>query len=175
MKNFLNSRFLLIIGLILFAAFSRLLPHPNNFTPLMAISLFTGAFISDRRLAFVLPLTAMLISDAIIGFYPFAYAIYLSFGVAVVLGITISKKVNLINVIAVSFASSISFFILTNFVYWLASGGYPMNLAGLADCYIKAIPFYRNMIAGDGIYVFVLFGAFALAEKFVPALQKVKN
>jgi len=60
---------------------------------------------------------------------------------------------------------------LTNFGTWLSSGFYPRTLAGLEACYIAAIPFFQNTVAGDLFYAAVLFGGFALLERTVPALR----
>ena len=77
-----KPRFLVLLGLILFAAASRLIPHPPNFSPIVAIALFGGAYFSDKRLAFVVPLTAMFLSDLVIGLHTLLPVIYGSFALA---------------------------------------------------------------------------------------------
>ena len=67
--------------------------------------------------------------------------------------------------------SSLLFFVLTNFGVWLVNGYYPHTVAGLAACYVAAIPFFQNSIAGDLFYTALLFGGFALLQRGVPALR----
>jgi hypothetical protein len=54
---------------------------------------------------------------------------------------------------------------------WLSSGIYPRNLAGLQACYVAAIPFLQNTVAGDLFYAALLFGGFGLVERLVPRLR----
>jgi hypothetical protein len=70
-----------------------------------------------------------------------------------------------------SVAGSVSFFVITNFGMWLFSGFYPATLSGLAACYVAAIPFFQNSVAGDLFYAAALFGGFALLERAVPGLR----
>jgi len=68
--------------------------------------------------------------------------------------------------------SSVLFFVLTNFGVWLVSDLYPRTAAGLVGCYIAAIPFFRNTLAGNAFYTLVLFGGFALAQRYIPVLRQ---
>ena len=71
-----------------------------------------------------------------------------------------------------SLAGSVLFFIVTNFGVWTFSAvTYPHTLAGLASCYVAAIPFFRNTVIGDLVYVTSLFGAFELGLRYIPALR----
>jgi hypothetical protein len=135
--------------LILAAALSRLLPHPDNFTPLTAMALAGGVYL-DKRFSIVLPLAALFISDLFIGFHNTILFVYGSF----------------VLIIGTALFSSILFFIVTNFGVWLTGGGwfYPKTWQGLIECYTLAIPFFRNMVAGDFIYTVVLFGLFEFSE-----------
>jgi hypothetical protein len=65
----------------------------------------------------------------------------------------------------------VTFFLITNFGMWLFSGFYPLTSAGLAACYVAAIPFFQNTVAADLFYAALLFGGFALAERMVPRLR----
>ena len=78
-----KPRFLVLLGMILLAAASRLIPHPPNFAPITATALFGGAYFSDKRLAFVVPLTAMFLSDVVIGLHTLMPVIYGSFALIV--------------------------------------------------------------------------------------------
>ena len=83
----INPNFWVVTLMVFIAAFVRLLPHPPNFAPIAAMALFGGAYFNKKSLAFVIPLVAMFLTDAIIGFYSYAWIVYLSFALIVVLGI----------------------------------------------------------------------------------------
>jgi hypothetical protein len=68
-------------------------------------------------------------------------------------------------------ASSVLFFVLTNFGVWAFDALYPKTLEGLMACYVAAIPFFRNTLLGDLSYTVVLFGGFALLERRIPVLR----
>ena len=167
MKN-LNIRLISIIGLILLVSLSRLIPHLPNFTPVTALALFAGSYIRDKKFAFTVPLLAMFISDIFIGFHPLIWAVYLSLLIGVLLGKLLETRKNIFKIFGVTLVSSIVFFIITNFAHWLMY--YDPSWQTLTKCYFDAIPFYRNSLLGDFIFVSVMFGSFALAEKYVPVL-----
>jgi hypothetical protein len=175
MKNInLDTKFAAITIFILAAALFRFLPHAPNFTPLMAIALFGGAMFSNKKIAFIIPFAAMLISDIFLGFHSAIIAVYVSFAILVYFGIIISKKKSLISITLTSVSGAVIFFILSNFAVWLTFGIYSKDLAGLIACYEAAIPFFRNTLFSSLLFSYVLFGGYALTERFVPKLQKVK-
>ena len=167
-----KPRLTTLTAMIFLAAASRLIPHPPNFTPFAAMALFGGAYISDRRLAFGLPLAALFLSDAVLGFYHGMIWVYGSFALIVCLGLQLQSRRRLLPVAGAALAGSVLFFALTNFGVWISDGMYPRTLEGLAACYVAAIPFFQNTIAGDLLYTALLFGGFALAEKKFPALRE---
>ena len=167
----MNARILTLLAAILAAAALRLVPHPPNFTPIGAMALFSGAFLGRRGLAFVAPLGAMLLSDAIIGFHWGMLFVYSGVALIVLLGWLTLSRVTPLRVGGAAVASSVLFFVISNFGTWLLSGMYPLNVSGLAACYVAAIPFFQNTLAGDLFYAGVLFGGFALLERTVPALR----
>ena len=165
-----HARLLAILSAIIVAAALRLVPHPPNFTPIAAMALFGGAYLGRRGLAFVAPLGALFLGDAIIGFHSDMWATYLSVVLIVLIGGAALARISFMRVGAAAIASSVLFFTLTNFSVWLGSSVYPQTLAGLAACYVAAIPFFQNTLAGDLFYSALLFGGFALLERLVPAL-----
>lgn len=167
----LKPRFLALISIILLAAASRLIPHPPNVTPLTAVALFGGAYFSDRRLAFLVPLTALFLSDLILGFYHHMEVVYLSFALIVAIGLWLQKHRTVFPIACAALASSVLFFVLTNFGVWAFDALYPKTLEGLMACYVAAIPFFRNTLLGDLSYTVVLFGGFALLERRIPVLR----
>jgi hypothetical protein len=166
-----NSRIIALVSAILVAAVLRLVPHPPNFTPIGAMALFSGAYLGRRALAFAAPLGALLLSDLVLGFYHGMATVYASVALIVVLGTIALKRVSPIGVGVAALASSVLFFVITNFGMWMFSGFYPRTFAGLEACYIAAIPFFQNTVAGDLFYATLLFGGFRIAELLVPGLK----
>jgi hypothetical protein len=177
MKNenkILSPSFLTLTLMVFVAAFVRLLPHPPNFAPIAAMALFGGAYFNKKSFAFAVPLAAMFLTDAIIGFHSGMWIVYLSFALIVVIGMLMLKKVKVKNVILASLSASFSFFIITNFGVWAFGTMYPKNITGLTECYIAAIPFIQNTIAGDLFFSGVMFGIFEFAKSRIPVLSQAK-
>jgi hypothetical protein len=174
MNSNLTPRFLVLAGMILIAAFTRLIPHPPNFTAIAAMALFGGAYFSRKSLAFAVPLIAMFFSDMIIGFHQGMYAVYLSFIFIVMIGLTLKNKKKAGNVFLASVSASVLFFVITNFAQWLSYPLYSKDIAGLIACYVAAIPFFHYTLLGDLFFVGALFGLFELAKMKFPQLAKVK-
>ena len=173
-KQFLSSRFWVVTGMVIIAAVLRLVPHFPNFTPVAAMALFGGAYFSNKKIAFIIPFAAMFISDAIIGFHSTMWAVYLSFAVMVLIGFRLREKKKVSNILAASLISSVLFFVITNFAVWMTGMMYPLNIGGLFESYVAAIPFYQYSLLGDLFYVGVFFGVFELAKLKLPVLAEVK-
>lgn len=177
----MNPRFIFITSAIFIVAASRLFPHLPNFTPLAAMALFGGIYLSDKRLAFIVPLLALFISDAALqlifgsefGFHNTMIYVYIGFILTSLIGILVKRNVSVLSVAAGSMISSIIFFIVTNFGVW-AAGGYQMGLTGLETTYLLGIPFFAPTILGDLFFNGILFGAFYLAQIKFPVLVKAK-
>ncbi len=162
---------LLTFALILVAALSRMLPHSPNVTAITAMALFGGVFL-DRKHTFIVPLAAMLISDYFIGFYRGMEWVYGSFIAIGFIGLWLRSHRSIATTMGASVAGSLLFFIVTNFGVWISSQvTYPHTLAGLIECYVAAVPFFRNTVIGDLAYVGVMFGLFELARKYWPSLR----
>src|SRR6266851_207045 len=170
-KNNLFFRTILALAMILLAAALRIAPHPWNFTPVAAMALFSGALVRDRRLAFVFPLLALFAGDVFIGFHRLMPIVYSSFLLSVLIGRWLQNRRTLIRVAGATLLGAIQFFTVTNFGVWALGSFYPRTLGGLAACYAAGIPFFWNTVAGDALYVTLLFGGYALAERFIPALR----
>ncbi|MEK6565109.1 MAG: DUF6580 family putative transport protein [Bacteroidota bacterium] len=166
------KRLMIFAVLILAAAFSRLIPHPPNFTPLAAMALAGGVYL-DKRFALLVPLLALLLTDAIIGFHNLMAFVYGSFLAIGLLGFWLRSHKKPVLVFGSALASSVLFFIVTNFGVWAMDGAtlYPKTLAGLIECYTLAIPFFRNTLFGDVLYTGLLFGIFELVFRFVPTTE----
>ena len=166
-----HSRLIALLSAILAAAALRLVPHPPNFSPIGAMALFSGAYLGRRSLALLAPLAALFLSDLVLGFYRGMGTVYFSVALIVVLGALALRRASAVRVGFAALASSILFFVLTNFGMWLLSGFYPRTLAGLETCYIAAIPFFQNTLAGDLFYAALLFGGLAVAERLIPQIR----
>lgn len=172
--NSRQSRLLLMLVLVASAAVMRLVPHPPNFTPVAALALFAGAHFERRLLAFAAPLAAMLLSDFALqlmtgyGWHSTMWAVYLSFAATVAVGFALQSRRRPGPVAAAALGSSVLFFVVTNFAVWAEGLLYPLTAAGLATCYVEAIPFFSWTLAGDLFYVAVMFGLFAFASRRLP-------
>lgn len=161
--------------MIIAAAFSRLLPHPLNFTPLAAMALAGGVYL-DKRFALIVPLVAMLATDWILGFYPILFFVYGSFIAIGFMGLWLKSHKTPLVVFGSTLLSSVLFFVVTNFGVWIVGPEmYPRTLTGLVECYVAAIPFFRNTVLGDLFYVGVLFGMFELVGHFVKSAAKTQS
>lgn len=159
--DLVNKR--IAVALIALGACARLAPHPWNFTPLMAIGLYSGSKFGKLRVGVLATVLALLVSDAVLGFYRGMWVVYLASLIPVLFGSLLRRKqFGPLGLVATALASSLSFFVLTNFAVWANGHLYPHTLSGLAACYTAAIPFYQNQIAGDAFYTAALFGVDAL-------------
>ena len=151
------NRNIIIISLIFLAVITRLLPHPPNFTPITGIALFAVNRFADKKLAFLLPLLCMIVTDFFIGFHSIVPFVYLS-----IVGIScigyVSKKISSVTILK----SSLLFFIISNFGVWLV--GYPNSIAGFLACYTMALPFFVNTILGDFFFYYALNFSFSKIE-----------
>jgi hypothetical protein len=160
------------IGMVFLGALARLLPHPWNFTPMMAIGLFAGYQDRKASTGILVTLLALALSDAVMGFYPGFWYVYAATLVPVLLGWKIRNRSGAGAIVAAALASSLSFFLITNFMFWAASGWYPHTLAGLSASYLAGIPFYQNQLLGDALYSAAIFGGYAALSR---AWQPVRH
>jgi hypothetical protein len=168
MKNKFSQQFLLVTIMILAAAFSRLLTnyfHIWNFTPITAMALFSGALIHDKRFAFLIPLAAMIITDAFLGFYEGILAVYAALMLITLFGFLLENRVKVIPVILASLGASFIFFLVTNFALIYPTFLYPHTWQGIIASYTAGIPFFKNAVIGDLIYSGILFGGYELVVK----------
>ncbi|MCF3111115.1 hypothetical protein LL912_20170 [Niabella sp. CC-SYL272] len=187
-----TNKFWVITLMIVIAALSRILPHPYNFTPLVAMSLFSGATFNKKWQAYMMPLLAYLLSDIVIsltgarGFYGISQLfVYGGMALVTALGTTL-RQPKAIRVLGYSLMGSAIFWIVSNFGVWVAS-----NFSGsiehepgltLGMTYLRALPFYNQFsnqlflgaFGGDLFYSAVLFGVYALAQKSLPSLRYSK-
>ena len=125
------------IGIFILLAASRFIPHPPNFTSLIALSFYVPAVFGIRYIPVVI--LSLAITDMVIGFHS---TILFTWGSIILIGI-ISNFFNksLIFRISGALTGAVIFFVVTNFGVWLG-GSYGYNINGLISCYILALPFF---------------------------------
>ena len=146
---------ILPISLIFILALSRLLPHPYNFTPVLAVGVFSGFYFKQVYLGFFVVIFSMFIGDLYLGFHNTMFFTYISLIVAVLIGLYV-KRFNFIEILLSGAASSFCFFIITNFGSWLTLEIYEKNFEGLLNSYVMAIPFFHNTLISTFLYLVVL-------------------
>lgn len=178
MKNLPGTRFGVLALLILITALSRLLPHPPNATPMIALALFGGAYFNSKKQAFLVPLVAMLLSDIGLDllygytfFTPMRIVVYSCFVLITAMGFLLKNRVRIMPVLSTSFLGSLLFFIISNFGVWQSGRLYSYDINGLVTCYMAAIPYFNNMVLSSFIYSGILFGGFELAKYRFPVLE----
>ena len=157
--------FLLAVVFVTIGLLFRLIPHPANFSPIFAIALFGGTYFSDRRLALILPLAGLFISDLFLGFYSpvVMVSVYAGMILTSLLGLWLRKHKSALNISGTATASALLFFLISNWGVWLNPvSGYAKDLAGLVQCYVMALPFLKNTLASNLLYTAILFGGYEL-------------
>lgn len=196
----INKDTLIIFTVLLVtAALYRLIPfRPAGFAPQMALAIFGGALIKDKKWALTFPILSLFISDLMFqglflaglvdikGIYSGQWQLYVCFLLITVFGFFM-KKVTFKNALIFSGAGSIIFFIISNFAVWLGGGGFarPRTLEGLKFTYFDALIFYRdgglikgfpgNFLIHDLIWGALLFGAYFLYKKYRSSTEVAVN
>ena len=158
--------YLLFFGIIL--AFSRIIPHPSNFTPILASAIMAPMLVKDRWFGIAIPIVAMFISDVIIGFHPYQFAVYATI-LTIALVSPMRKNYKMLGIMAV--CGSVWFFVTTNFAVWIIWDYYPKTFDGLITCYTLAIPFFKNTIISTCLFT----GLLTISIKYLEILNKKTN
>ncbi len=170
-QNSSGNILLIALGLILFAALTRLLPHPYNFTAVGAMALFSGVTFRNRKWSYLLPFTVLFLTDLVLGLHFSMLPVYACIAFTVWLGTRVKGQPSAINIGILSITSSSIFFLITNLPFWYADLSlYPLTLEGTLTSYTMAIPFFKNQLLGDLIYNALIFGIY----HFVAKSEKVK-
>ncbi|MGD0824519.1 MAG: DUF6580 family putative transport protein [Terriglobales bacterium] len=164
---------------VIFAVVARMpfMPHPWNLTPVAAALLYFGARGSRRQLW--VPFALLALSDVILTkfvySYPFSWDHFVTwawYAAILWLGTSLRENSNWLRVGGAALASSVSFFIVSNFAVWAAWNMYPKSLAGLMTCYAAGLPFFRHTVAGDMLFTALAFGLPALAAALARSATK---
>lgn len=184
---FMNRKlFFFLVLLVVAAAFSRMIPHPANFTPLIAIALFSGCVFRSKWSAFVVPIAAMVVSDLFLGFHSLSVLVYVSMLPAVFLGQYLQKVGDndgsrrlafFGGWFGLGFLGDLIFFIMTNLGVWWFSGFYARSVSGLTECFVLALPFLKNQLLGTmtflGLLLFTWYGLMFMARQQTPVYQRI--
>jgi len=151
---------------------ARLVPHPWNFTPMMAIGLFAGSHARKASTGVLAALLALVLSDAVLGFYPGFWYVYAAALIPVLLGRLIRDRSGASVIAAAALVSSLSLFLITNFMLWATGQLYPHTISGLSACYLAGIPFYQDHVLGDAVYTVAIFGGYAILNRLCQPVRQ---
>jgi hypothetical protein len=175
----MNKRVMTLSTIVVAAALTRLVPHPPNVTPIAAMALFGGAYFHNRKIAFGLPIAAMFLSDLALAFVVYGMAsmksqpvVYLCMLLTVGIGRLIQTRRSAVKIALGILASSLMFYLITNFAVWAFGSLYQKTWTGLIACYTAAIPFFRNSLIGDVFFSVALFGGFPILERLWVSLRE---
>ncbi len=156
---------------VIFAVVARMpfMPHPWNFTPVAAALLYFGARGSRRQLW--VPFALLAASDVILTKFVYSYpltwdqlVVWAWYAAILLLGTRLSENANWLRIGGAALASSVSFFVLSNFAVWASGSMYPKTVSGLMTCYAAGLPFFRRALGGDMLFTAVMFGIPAAAK-----------
>jgi hypothetical protein len=147
--------YILPILIILVLSFSRLIPHPSNFTPILAVGIFSGFYFKNFFQSFFIVIFSMFLGDLYLGFHNTMFFTYSSLSIAVLLGIYI-KHFKFKEIFFTGVGSSVGFFIITNFGVWALSSMYEKSFGGLIQSYIMGLPFFHNTLLSTLLYLIAL-------------------
>lgn len=177
--------------LIIIASLYRVMPgRPYGFAPQIAMAIFGGAIVSEKKYAFLLPLLSMFVSDLLYqllyinglsvmpGFYQGQLVNYLLFGGLTVFGFMI-KGFDLKKIALASVTAPTVYFLISNFLVWastspMAGLGRPKTWQGLILCMEDGLPFYPWSIASTAIFSALLFGSYYFLFQRNVSLVKAK-
>ena len=155
-----KNNFILLISISVFFFVFRLIPHPPNFTPVIALTMYGTIFFGTRSLPYII--LAFAITDLFIGFHSL---LFFTWGSLAFIGIFSKFYKHFVTRIAGCFFSALFFYILTNFGVWLLSELYEPNLNGIISCYILAIPFFANTLFSTLLIGLIIELFFSLQKK----------
>lgn len=164
--------------LVLAVAVLRLsVGHPYNFIPIFSCLLFFGACRPVRE--FSIPLLALVGVDIFLTTHQYGYVLTAGHAVtwmwylgALFLGAAVlSQSISMPRVLSSSLLAAVSFFVVSNFAVWAEWGMYPKTLGGLGQCYVAAIPFFRNSVVAETSFSVALFLFARYSDSLVPVLR----
>lgn len=171
----MKKELIFIGGLVMFIAVMRFLPHPWNITPIGALALFSGAYIS-RNIALLIPICALILGDMAGGFYApvVMLFVYAGFAASTLIGkFMLFRKLSVHRLGFAVISSAVMFYLLSNFGMWLHA--YPTTVDGIVLCYLNGLPYLAKSLAGDAVYSILLFGGYELIRHVFSENKPVVN
>ena len=153
----LSNRDVFSFSLIFILAASRLIPHPPNFTPIIAMAILSSFLFKNLYFSLFITMSSMLFSDLFLGFYPNMISVYFSLFLIIFIFFRINTRIKLKNLFIFSFFGSLIFFLISNFGVWLLGNMYEKNLSGLIYCYFLALPFFLNTLLSTLFFTYLAF------------------
>ena len=182
--NLIDIQTIAVSLIVLVVSILRLIPHVNNFSPIIALAIFGALHYKSKNLSYIIPLLALWFSDLLINnfiyklsssfelFYEGFYWQYLAYIIIIFISVSFkNKKINASKIFYLAFFSSIVFFVVTNFGYWFSTNLYSSDFNGLLECYLAAIPFYKGTLLGTFFYTPIFFGFYYLLQKKLDVLK----
>ena len=175
-----TNRSLIIIAalLIVASALSRLILYPDNFSPMIAMALFGGAVIRDKKYAVALPILSMFLSDVLFevlniapGFWGWGQLV--GYGIMIFIAFLGSSmgRFNAVKVGGFSILSSLIFYFLSNTSFFILDNPvyhtYTSDLQGYFNCLAGGLPFLKTGLIADLVFSSILFGSYYLAMQNV--------
>ena len=164
----MKDKFFYLVFFAIILSLTRIIPHPSNFTPILATAIMAPMIIKDRWYGIAVPIVAMFIGDVIIGFHPFQFVTYLTI-LTIALVAPMRKNYAMLGVIAVG--ASVWFFITTNFAVWFILDYYPKTFEGLITSYTLALPFFKNTLISTCLFT----GLLTISIKYLGAVNETTN
>ena len=169
------NQFIFVSILIIVTALSNIiLADIPNFSPIASVALFSGFYFSNKKIALIIPVACMLVSDYFIGFHSYMWAVYLSFVFIAIIGVSM-KKAQPKNILLNTLISSALFFFITNTAVWISGSYYTKDLSGLAMCLTMGIPFFKYTLLSSTIFSTVLFGGLEIINKSISKFLSISN
>jgi len=171
-----RAKIALWLALVAVGICGRLWQPAYNVTPFAAIGLAAGSLFGISLAAAAVPIVALVISNIALPDYGstvMALVVYVSLVCPVLFGSLVQRQ-GWVAVLGGSLASSLTFFITTNFATWALSELYPHTLSGLTTCYIAALPFYRWMPVGDAVWSISLFSTLVAVGRIQQLVQPIQ-
>ena len=150
----MKDKLFYVIFFALLLAASRIIPHPPNFTPLIASAVIGPVLIKPKILGIFIPLLGMFISDLIIGFSLFQIIIYLTL---MFIGYISNFTNNIVSLTLKGFIASLIFFFVTNLAVWFFWDFYTKDINGLVQCYTLALPFFKNTLISTLVFLWLFY------------------
>jgi hypothetical protein len=154
----------LAVRFLPFAGSLHFIPHAWHFTPVAASLLFFGARGSRRQIW--VPLALFAAADVVLTKLVYSYPLtwdhlvtWAWYAAILWLGTNLREKSGPVRVVSAALASSVSFFLVSNFAAWAAwPDMYPRSFNGLMMSYTAGLPFFRGTVESDLFFSIAMFG-----------------